>query len=155
MTIQVKLIVLWTLILIGMILHFNYHVSEIFYGIDVTRPGAIGKVPIMAHVIKNIFYHVPLLIILSLLYINSRWYKMAHFILSLAFTLANAEHLLGEFKQDSLDLSQIPLLSIVLVISLLINKTSWDYYKIFYSKPIRVKDSYSKSLYSRIAHDQF
>lgn len=124
-----KLIVLWTLIIIGMILHFNYHVSEIFYGINVARPEANGIVPPTAHVIKNIFYHIPLLVVISLLYFTNKWYKLGLFVLSIIFTLAHAQHLFGEFKQEAYDLSQIPLLSIVLLASLLINKTSWDYYK--------------------------
>lgn len=124
-----KLIVLWILIIIGMILHFNYHVSEIFYGINVARPDAAGVVPATAHVIKNIFYHVPLLIVVSLLYFKHKWYKLALLVLSLIFTLAHAQHVLGEFKHETYDLSQIPLLLIVLLVSILINKASWDYYK--------------------------
>jgi len=124
-----RLMVLWTLIIIGMILHFNYHVSEIFYGIDVARPESTGVVPAAAHLIKNIFYHVPLLIIISLLYFTSKWYKLALLILGLAFTVSHAMHLAGEFKHTTYDLSQIPLLVIVLLVSLLINKASWDYYK--------------------------
>lgn len=124
-----KLIVLWTLIIIGMILHFNYHVSEIFYGIQVVRPGANGIVPLGAHIIKNIFYHVPLLIVITLLYFSNKWYRLFHLILGIGFTLAHLQHLTGEFKHDTYDLSQIPLLVIVLLVSLLINKASWDYYK--------------------------
>ena len=124
-----KLVTLWILIIIGMILHFNYHVSEIFYGINVAKPDANGIIPAAAHVIKNIFYHIPLLIVISLLYFNSKWYKLGLFVLSIIFTLAHAQHLFGEFKQETYDLSQIPLLVIVLLTSVLINKTSWDYYK--------------------------
>ncbi|MDF2456240.1 MAG: hypothetical protein K0R51_2233 [Cytophagaceae bacterium] len=124
-----RLIVLWTLIIIGMILHFNYHVSEIFYGIDVARPEANGVVPAGAHIIKNVFYHIPLLIIISILYFTGKWYKLALFLIGLAFTVSHAMHLAGEFKHPTYDLSQIPLLVIVLFVSLLINKASWDYYK--------------------------
>lgn len=124
-----RLIVLWILVIIGMILHFNYHVSEIFYGINVVRPEAKGVVPASAHVIKNIFYHVPLLIITSILYFTGKWHKLALFIIGLAFTASHAMHLAGEFKHTTYDLSQIPLLVIVLFVSLLINKASWDYYK--------------------------
>ena len=52
---QLRVIVLWILLLAGMILHFNYHVSKIFYGIDVARPGANGEIPFMAHLLKNRF----------------------------------------------------------------------------------------------------
>jgi len=124
-----KLIILWILIIIGMILHFNYHVSEIFYGINVARPGANGIVPAGAHMIKNIFYHIPLLLVISLLYFTNTWYKLFLFIISLVFTASHIHHLAGEFKHDVYDLSQIPLLVIVLLVSLLINKASWDYYK--------------------------
>jgi len=124
-----KLIMLWILIIIGMILHFNYHVSEIFYGVNVAKPGTNGVVPAGAHMIKNIFYHIPLLLVISLLYFTNKWYKLFLFVTSLLFTAAHVQHLAGEFKHDTYDLSQIPLLVIVLLVSLLINKASWDYYK--------------------------
>ena len=41
-----KCITYWLLLVIIMMLHFNYHVGEIFYGIHVAREGANGIIPI-------------------------------------------------------------------------------------------------------------
>lgn len=128
-SLRIRLLILWMLIILGMILHFNYHVSEIFYGIDVVREGANGTVPVGAHLIKNIFYHIPLLLVVSLLYFSNKAYRLMLFIAGLAFTLAHAQHLAGEFRHDTLDPSQVPLLSIVLLISVLINFSSWNYFR--------------------------
>lgn len=103
-----------------MVLHFNYHVSEIFYGIEILKPGANGTIPLTAHLTKNIFYHIPILIVLSLLSFNHKAFRLIHLILSALFSIAHLQHLFTELKQNTYDLSQLPLLSIVLLISLMI-----------------------------------
>ena len=65
---RIILIVLWTLCTIGMILHFNYHVGEIFYGIDIERPNANGIVPVGVFIIRSVFYHIPFVWILLIIY---------------------------------------------------------------------------------------
>ena len=62
-----EVITLWGLLIIAMVLHFNYHVGELFYGIDIKREGADGTIPMRAHIIKNIYYHLPIIWILILL----------------------------------------------------------------------------------------
>jgi phosphotransferase system glucose/maltose/N-acetylglucosamine-specific IIC component len=124
-----KVIVLWILLLIGMILHFNYHVSAIFYGIDVKRPNADGTIPLMAHILKTVFYHFPMIFVVALLYLKTKWFRGVMFVISLAYTVYHVFHVLGEFKKPKLDLAQIPLLSLVLIFSLLLNKESWKYFK--------------------------
>jgi hypothetical protein len=111
-----------------MMLHANFHVSKLFYGIDIARPGANGIVPIISHLIKIIYYHLPILFILLFLYFKKNWFLLAMFIISLPYTISHFFHLWGEFKKPEQDLSQIALLTLVLVISLLLNKSSWDYY---------------------------
>lgn len=126
------------LLLIGMILHFNYHVSELFYGVDLVKPGADGKVPASAAIIKTLFYHLPMIFIVAHLYLAQRWFRLTMFILSVLYSIAHAFHLAGEFGKPSLDLAQVPLLSLVLLFSLLLNKASWSYYQ-FKMPPIPAK----------------
>lgn len=126
---KIRVIVLWLLLLIGMVLHFNYHVSKIFYGVNVSRPGADGTIPVMAQVLKTVFYHLPMIFIVTLLYFRHKWFKLFMLIVSVPYTISHVFHVAGEFKKTELDIAQIPLLSLVLIFSLLLNKASWDYYK--------------------------
>jgi len=123
----VRCILLWLILVIAMILHFNYHIGEIFYGIDIVRPEANGTIPIGTHLIRNIFYHLPFLWILILLYFNSKIVRLGLFIISIIYTLSHAMHLVGEMTNP--DLSQVPLLTITLGISLLLTYEHFKYMK--------------------------
>ena len=125
--IPVRCILLWLILVIAMILHFNYHIGEIFYGIDIVRPEANGTIPIGTHLIRNIFYHLPILWILILLYFNSKIIRFGLFITSLIYTLSHAMHWLGEMTNP--DLSQVPLLTITLGVSILLNREQYKYWK--------------------------
>ena len=125
--IPVRCILLWLILVIAMILHFNYHIGEIFYGIDIVRPEANGTIPIGTHLIRNIFYHLPFLWILILLYFNSKIVRLGLFIISIIYTLSHAMHLVGEMTNP--DLSQVPLLTITLGISLLLTYEHFKYMK--------------------------
>ena len=124
---QFRVVILWTLLIIGMILHFNYHVSKIFYGIDVVRPGSNGTISNMSYILKHVFYHFPMLFVLGLLYIKHRWFLIIVFGVSLLYTLSHVMHVSEEFMKPVLNWAQIPLLSLVLFMSILLNKSSWDY----------------------------
>ena len=123
--IPVRCILLWLILVIAMILHFNYHIGEIFYGIDIVRPEANGTIPIGTHLIRNIFYHLPILWILILLYFNSKIVRLGLFIISIIYTLSHAMHLVGEMTNP--DLSQVPLLTITLCTSFLLNYEQYRY----------------------------
>lgn len=124
-----RAIVLWILLLAGMILHFNYHVSKLFYGINVVRPGADGTIPFMAQLLKNAFYHLPMIFIVLMLYFKQKWFRLLLLLASLPYTVSHVFHVIGEFKKTHLDAAQIPLLSLMLIFSLLLNKTLWDYFR--------------------------
>ena len=103
-----KIIILWSLLIIAMILHFNYHVGAIFYGIDIVKDDVNGTIPIGVHVIRNIFYHLPILWILMLMYFNSKLIRLVLFLISLIYTGAHLMHLLKDLA--AINLSQTPLL---------------------------------------------
>jgi len=125
---QFQVVVLWIIVLIGMILHFNYHVSKIFYGIDVSRPGADGTISPMVHVVRAAFYHLPMIFIALLLFIGAKWFRLAMFIISIPYTLSHVGHVLKEFQKPAYDLSQIILLSLILLLSIVLNAASWNYF---------------------------
>ena len=110
-----------------MILHFNYHVGEIFYGIDVLRENANGSVPVATHAIRNIFYHLPILWIILLVFSDARAVRLGIFLISIVYSFAHAMHLAREFTSP--DLSQLPLLILAFIVSVLLNVTHYKYLK--------------------------
>lgn len=125
-----KIIILWLLFVVGMILHFNYHVGELFYGIDIKRPNANGIVPISTAIVRFVFEIAPMMFITFLMFIEKAWLRVFNFSVSILYTAANFAHLFQELRSEKLDLSQINLLSFVLVASLLLNLASWKWWKV-------------------------
>ena len=56
---QTRIVFLWFMLIVCMILHFDYHVSDIFYGISVEKPGANGIVPPTIIIIRLAFHTLP------------------------------------------------------------------------------------------------
>ncbi len=121
-----KIITLWTLTIIGMVLHFNYHIGGIFYGIDVVKPGYNGQEPIGVFIIRNAFYHLPMIWILVILYAKKRNTKIGLFIVSLLYCFAHAAHFIGEVLNEEKNASQISLLFVVLIIA---GTLAFEHYK--------------------------
>ncbi|MDZ7936508.1 MAG: hypothetical protein U5M51_16415 [Emticicia sp.] len=124
-----KIIILWLLFVVCMILHFNYHVGELFYGIDIKRPDANGVVPASAAIVRLVFQIAPMMFITFLMFIEKSWLRVFNFSVSILYTLANVAHLIQEIIGEKPDLSQINLLIFTLVASLLLNLASWKWWK--------------------------
>ncbi|MBB6003785.1 hypothetical protein [Arcicella rosea] len=124
-----KIVTLWILFVVCMILHFNYHVGELFYGVDIKRPNANGVVPTSAAIIRFVFEILPMMLVIFILFIEKPIIRQINFYLSILFSLANLAHLVEEFMSPKLDLSQLNLLSFVFISSLLLNLASWRWIK--------------------------
>ncbi len=124
-----KIVTLWILFVVCMILHFNYHVGELFYGVDIKRPNANGNVPTSAAIIRFVFEILPMMLVTFILFIEKPIIRQINFYLSILFSLANLAHLVEEFMSPKLDLSQLNLLSFVFISSLLLNLASWKWIK--------------------------
>ncbi len=116
---RIQLSLLWLLMVVGMMLHFDYHVSGIFYGIDLKRPNATGEFPPTIWLIRFVFQLAPMMAVTFLLFFEQQWLRVAHFGVSLLYTLAHTSHLIRELQKP--DMSQLNLLSLVVVVSLLLN----------------------------------
>ena len=122
-----KCIIYWAMLVVMMVLHFNYHVGDIFYDIDVVRPNANGVVPMATHGIRNIFYHLPMVWILLLLASQANGLKLGLFLISLVYAFAHAMHLFKELATP--DFSQIPLLTLAFLVSLLLSFEHFRYWR--------------------------
>ena len=122
-----KCIIYWLLLVIIMMLHFNYHVGEIFYGIDVARENADGTVPVGTHVIRNIFYHLPVVWIIVLLSYQSNLVRVGLFIISVVYWISHLMHLIKDLANPGF--SQTPLLLLALFVSSLLTLEHYKYWK--------------------------
>jgi len=128
MTTKTKLIILWLVTQIGMILHFNYHIGEIFYGIDVVRPDADGKVPLGTFIIRTIYYHLPVIWILVIMYTDKKIIRLLLLITSVLYLLSHLFHWIGELMNPERGPSQLSLLGVVLLVAAFL---AWEHFKYF------------------------
>ncbi len=126
MTNQIRVTILWLVLVVCMILHFDYHVSEIFYGIDVKRPDANGTIPISILFIRSAFHFLPLLFVAALLWLKNKMVRIANFALSILYALSHASHWISELKKFD-NPSQMALLSVTFFLSLLLVFASWNW----------------------------
>jgi hypothetical protein len=129
MTNQQKLVTLWIVLIIGMLLHQTFHLSKIFYGINVARPGANGIIPDMVMYKRVAFYILPLVYISFLLFIQAKWIRIVHLPVSIIYLGVNIFNFLGEFEKPKLDLTQVSLLGYIAIASMLLVFTSYKWMK--------------------------
>ncbi len=112
---DLKLVTLWLLSIIGMILHFNYRVSGIFYGTDVKLSDEEPETLVM---IRTLFYHLPFIWIIFVLYTRNKLIDLGLLIVSVIYFASHVAHLIGEaFIVSPKNYSQIGLLAVVLIVS--------------------------------------
>jgi len=124
---QSRIILLWLILVVCMILHFDYHVSELFYGIDIRRPDANGRTPDSVLYIRSAFHFLPLLYITLIMWHRTRLLRIVNMVLSVLYLMAHIAHLGGELKGDNP--SQIVLLSVTALLALLLAIAAWNWVK--------------------------
>ena len=122
-----KCIIYWVILVVIMMLHFNYHVGEIFYGINIVRDNADGVVPIGTHIIRNIFYHLPIIWSIILILSDKKIVKSGLFFISIVYLISHLMHLVKDLSKP--DLSQTPLLFIALLVAILLSMEHYNYWK--------------------------
>jgi len=116
---QLRIVLLWILLVICMILHFDYHVSELFYGIDIKKPGANGVIPATIVLIRTAFHFLPVLYSVGLMWWSSQKVRIVNIALSVIYALANAAHFAGEVKKGD-NPSQMILLGVAVLVSVML-----------------------------------
>tara|TARA_B110000046_G_scaffold173759_1_gene196729 strand:+ start:76972 stop:77388 length:417 start_codon:yes stop_codon:yes gene_type:complete len=122
-----KIILFWLITMVGMILHFNYNVSGIFYEIDIVSDRAEGIIPTSTHIIRALYYHLPILFILLLVYFKNRVIAALFVVTSFIYCITHILHLFGELLKPNVDPSQISLLFIVAVVSVFLGFEHLNY----------------------------
>lgn len=83
---------LWMGLVVGMVLHFNYDVSGLRYGVDIRLPDTTGVVPWSNFVVKALFYVVPFILAVVAAGGAGRGHRAVNLGFSGLFVLAHASH---------------------------------------------------------------
>lgn len=108
---------LWTLIIICMVLHFNFHVSELMYGADIVLKDANGTAPPRVLGIRTVFYLLPMVYITLILWFQTRFVRAANLVLSGLYGMAHLGHGAMELSKGD-DPSQMALLSLTALLAI-------------------------------------
>lgn len=123
--------VLWLALVVGMILHFNFDMSGLRYGVSVELPDATGLVPWSNFAIKVLFYVVPFLLAVLATTSPGPGYRAFHFIVTVIFGLANASHVVVTSLRASevLGYAQVILLVAVLMANLQLSRVAHRWWR--------------------------
>lgn len=127
MTTTNKIVTLWLLILIGYILHSQFYLAGLFYGIDIKLKDAPGKEPMLSHIMHLIFDVLPMVIIVLSLYLTCRAYRLVLLIVVALFLIANGAHLTETINEDAGNISQITLTGFIFVLNLLLAREAFKW----------------------------
>jgi hypothetical protein len=120
MNLQIRAALLWGMIVFCYLVHGYYHISGLFFGIDIKMPDATGQMPLSMHFFSLLLEILPLGLAVASLYAKKKWFNWTNFILAILFLLLNVFHLGETIMQEADDIRQLALLSLVVIINLLL-----------------------------------
>lgn len=126
---QIQIAFLWLLLVVCMILHFDYHVSGIFYGVDVKHPDATGSYPPTLILIRGMFQILPMTFCLLALFFSTKAVRLLLFILALLYVPMHGMHVVGTLRETPVDPTQVQLLIFTFLFSLLLAGVSFKWYR--------------------------
>lgn len=124
-----KISLLWLMLVICMVLHFDYHVSGIFYGINVQKPDADGTYPPTLILIRGLFQILPMLFALAPLFFSGKPVRLVLFILSVLYAPLHGFHIVGTLRETPVDPTQVQLLVFTFFVSLLLVAVSFKWWR--------------------------
>ena len=126
-----KIITLWVVFLFGMTFHSLLAVMPLFWEQSIAMsPEQIAKNPMVSSMWMMLFFFlIPMIIIVLTVFVETKWYRIANFSLSIVFTIMNIYHLTGHLGESPVDPIQIVLLSFVLISGILLNIVSFKWLK--------------------------
>jgi hypothetical protein len=119
---------LWLLLIVCMILHFDYHISGAVYGLDIKAKDAKGIIPPQLLWIRLAFHFLPLLYIMMIMWQSRSAFRLLNLILAGIYTIAHGFHFAGALRSAD-NPSQTILLGITLVLSVLLTVAAYQWYR--------------------------
>lgn len=127
---QQKITSLWNVFLLGTLFHTQLALMPLFHGLSVAHPN------LHAHNLKEIssilwlmllFFTLPMFAIIATNFNNSRSYRLAHFCLTIFYSMMNFMHLVLDLGVKPIVWAQIALMLILFSIGLLLNFVSYKW----------------------------
>jgi hypothetical protein len=127
---QQKITSLWNVFLLGTLFHTQLGLMPLFHGLN------IAYANLHAHELKDIssilwlmllFFTLPMFAIIGANFTNSRGYKIAHFCLTILYSVLNFIHLTLDLGVKPIIWSQITLMLILFLVGLLLNLVSYQW----------------------------
>jgi hypothetical protein len=125
-----RISLVWIIILSGLILHTLLHVVPVFYGIEIARPDATGHMPSSMVWILGLSFLVPVCGIIAVNYLNNKSGRIINAVLATLALLVNTSHLSEFFISDELDPTQLFVIPVLFLVSILLVLDSWKLYRI-------------------------
>lgn len=117
---NIRIFFFWILLLGGLLFHNNYHLAELFFGVEIKLPDAKGTVPMAVHVFRIFVDLSILLFALLTLYLKSKIFYRISFVWVLLLCILNYVHFAETLIKELADVSQLTLLALVFVINLIL-----------------------------------
>ena len=133
---RTKITVIWLMLVLCMMLHFDYHVSGIFSGVDVQRPDARGVYPPTLILIRALFQVFPMGFALLTLFFAGRAVRIINLVLAVIYAPLHGFHVAGILRETPVDPTQVQLLVFTFLLSLLLAGVSWKWLKAYQTATI-------------------
>ncbi|GAB3008317.1 hypothetical protein GCM10027051_05670 [Niabella terrae] len=131
----VRLSFLWFSITVCYILHNIYHLSELFFGIDIKLPDAAGEVPMATHLFRLLVDLSVLVFFLTSLYGRGKRFFISSYVWAMLLLILNIVHLGGTIASEWKEYSQLALLSFIVVLNLMLLLESRKCWKLLRQSP--------------------
>lgn len=124
---QGKIITLWSVFLLGTLFHTQLGLMPLFHGINIahTEPGATNMDLILW--LMSGFFALPMFAAIATGFTDTHRYRMAHFGLTLIYSVLNFLHLALDLMVQPIVWSQIALMAILFAIGLLLNLVAFQW----------------------------
>jgi hypothetical protein len=127
LSLQSQIIALWTVFLFGTVFHTQLALMPLLYGSDVAIPRYHGKTPV-SHLWGMLgFFILPMVMILLTALNASPIYRIAHFGISLFYTVMNFLHVALDLRVKPIEWYQIALVSVLFVVGLVLNVLAYQW----------------------------
>ncbi|MDR2410705.1 MAG: hypothetical protein LBE13_21695 [Bacteroidales bacterium] len=125
MNTQIKLAFYWLLLGIFFLLHTLLHMYGLCYGVDIRIAGFTGEIPLGIQVFNTVIFNVTFLMALLSANLSGKGFRWVSLIWSFLLLLLNIFHLGATIFMEKFDLSQVCLLTLVLVVNVLLTGALW------------------------------
>jgi hypothetical protein len=124
---QGKIITLWSVFLLGTLFHTQLGLMPLFHGINIahTEPTAVNMDLILWLMLG--FFVLPMFAVIATGFTDDKRYRLAHFSLTVIYSVLNFLHLALDLMVQPIVWSQIALMAILFAIGLLLNLVAFQW----------------------------